>query len=403
MPFDASANTIYRDTQDALLVRMGCPLAKFDERGRVALDVWKRPQLRAPSKVAISLSADGLADIAKWYLRRTGPANLRDKLIVMGHPEVVNLSMRRSALAQYFPRINSTGGVSLEGVTLSSSRGDYPHLLADTLNKAVLTHYASARRSWRAWAKQGEVRDFKETERVRLEDAPGLESLAPGDSIEFASLPENPSETFAIASYARGLRFTREAMMNDDADALGQIAVILADAAGRLEDKLAYGVLTTNANTADGNAFFSAAHGNISTGAIGMTSLAAASAKISSLTNANGDVLDLQPAVMLVPSGNKYAGEALNNALADVKRHESETQIKIVSSAHLSAGSSSQWYLGTDPAQMAAVEVAFRKGADQPQVDSKVHFDTDGMLFKIRHDMHAAVVDPRLMVRSSGA
>jgi len=398
-----NAHTAYRDTQDALLIACGCPLAEFDQQGEVALDPWNRPKLRKPSTAALALSREKLVHVAEQYLRAVGPPQLKDKLSSMTSPELARLSMSRSSLTHYFPYIQPTRGVSVDRLALAGSRGDYPYLLSDTLNKMTLIHFANARRSWRAWAKRGTVKDFKQAERVRIEDAPGLIELAEGESIEFGILPEKPSETLQLATFARGLQFTRQMLLNDDTNALGQIGVILGEAAGHLEDKLAYGVLTANANTADGNALFSTAHGNVSTGAIGITSLAAASAKISNITNANGDTLDLQPAVMLVPSEIKYAGEVQNNALADVKRHESETQLKIVSSSHLSASSASAWFLGTDPSKMAAVEMTFLQGSETPYLDSKVDFDTDGMMFKIRHDVQAAAIDPRLMVRSTGA
>lgn len=399
---NTGTDAAYKVAQDALLIKAGVQLAAFDHDGHIVTDAWGRPQLRRADAESISLASGSMLDVAEWLFRNVGPVQLQRELPKLNRPKLARLAMTRSELVRYFPGLPMSNHVEA-GVALAHATGDFPGLTADTLNKVVLTHYANARRSWRAWAKRGTVTDFRQADRVRLEDAPGLERLDEGASIDFGVLPEAQKEVFALGRYARGLRFTREAMLNDDAEGFGEIGRILGDAAGRLEDVLAYGLLTANAATGDGSAFFSTAHGNVTTGAITLSSLAAASAHFAKLQNSNGDTLDIQPGVLVVPAELRHVAENTTSSLVDVDRHESETRLKLVSSGHLSASSSSQWFVGTDPRVMAAIEVAFLRGNESPRVANRVDFDSDGMLFKIVHELQAAVVDPRLMIRSTGS
>lgn len=386
-----------RNAEDALLIRLNAPLVALDENGTPLRDMWGSPRLRQPSSEALQLASMSVVDIGEAYLRAVGSEQLKARLAKMGAPEKCKLLMSRAALQRYFPAIPST-----RGVTLAQSSGDFPQLLADALNKSVLAHWALARRAWRSFAKKSIIPDFKTVERVRLEDSPGLELVPEGASITFGSLPENPKETFSIGSYKRGFRFTRQSLLNDDTESLRSAAEILAQGAFRLEDVLAFGVLTGNPTMGDGNALFSTAHANTSTGTLTVDSLGDAMGKIANRTTTNGDVLDLQPARLLVPTSLKSDAENILHSIANAARHETESRLEMVSSAHLET-TAPQWFVTTDPLRQAAVEMGFLQGSEQPQVDSETRFNNDAVDFRVRHDLVAAAVDHRAVVRSTGA
>lgn len=384
-------------TQDALLLKMGAPLVQFDPLGRPVRD-WSGVKIRRPAPDSIRLSTAPLPDLVETYLRQIAPASLRRALSGMSRPQMVSLAMDRGQLSRYFPGITPTRQIMLSGAT-----GDFPNLLADTLNKAVLSHYATARRSWRAFAKRGTIADMKEATRVRLDDAPALEELPEGASCEIGHLPENPAETLRLATYSRGFRVTRQAILNDDAAAFGNMTGIMAAAAYRLEDVLAYSVLTSNAAMADSVALFATAHNNLSTGALTTESLGAACAKIAAQQNSNGDVLDLQAARLIVPAGLKMTGEAVLDSIGGARRAVGEGTLSLVSSALLDQDSATQWYVACDPDVVAAVELAFLPDTEGPRINQRSHFDTDGFDFRVSHDLAAKAIDYRAIARSSGA
>lgn len=397
MPVATSIKT-HNDVTDALMLKLNAPLVEFDAEGRVALGYNETPKVRKPSSQAVALSRESLVDIGDAYLRTVGPPEVKAALSGLGHPQRAALMLNRGRLARFFPLLVPGN----RHVTLSTAAGDYPQLLADSLNKAVLSHYATARRSWRAWAKRGTAKDFKQAERVRLDEVPMLSEAIDGAEIEFAHLPEHPSETFTLASYARGLKLTRETLINDDANALGAITQNMAAAAHRLEDYVAYRVLTANEDMADGEPLFSTGHNNITTGALSAESVSAAMAAIAEQKNDVGDILDLQAGRLIVPSALKMQGETILDSVAGAQRGAGESTVNVVSSAWLQADSATQFYLATDPDQLAAVEVCFLEGQDGPRVDQAAHFDTDTVRFRVRHDIAAKAIDYRGIVRSTG-
>ncbi len=393
-----STSQVTRDVQDSILLRTQTPLIAFDDLGRPVRNDHGQLVSRKASRNAIELAGCHLVDVGEYYLRQVGTESVRAYLAKLGKPKLAQLLMSRYELSRYFRDINPQA----RGISLASSTGDYPELLADTANKAVLTHYAKGRRSWRAWAKRGTVKNFETADRMRVEDAALPETLLPGQQINFSHLPESPRETFALATYARGLKFTRRALLNDDAEGLRGLFEILAQGCYRLEDSLAYAVLTANANMADGNALFSASHNNLATGQLTVSNIGAAATLIAQRTNTAGDVLDHQAARLIVPSTLAPVAAAVLDSLSRAPRGDTEAILTLTSTAHLDANSSSEWYLSTDPAVMAPVEVSFLEGNEHPTIADKTEFESDSVMFKCRHDVKATAIDYRAIVRSSG-
>ena len=169
--------------QDALLTRWQIPLAAFDNAGRVRTGIAGRVQLRSASRDALNLAGASFPDLLRWLFRQTGPVTLSKQAHTMPTPQLIRLAMSRSQLRRYFPTVPPKPAGN---IALSTTSGDVPALIADTMQKATSTLYAEARRSWRAWARRMEVEDFKQQDRVRLEDFDNLPEKAPGDSIDLS-------------------------------------------------------------------------------------------------------------------------------------------------------------------------------------------------------------------------
>jgi len=83
-------------------------------------------------------------------------------------------------------------------------------------------------------------------------------------------------------------------------------------------------------------------------------------------------------------------------------------KFQVVSSAYLGnatiPGSSNKaWYLLADPNVLAAVEVAFLNGVEQPTVEQAVEdFETLGIKFRGYIDFGVAMQDPRAALKVKG-
>jgi hypothetical protein len=392
------ATRAWNDAQDAMLIRMQTPLARFDQYGHPMLDGRGRVMLRQASTDALSLAGAPLYDIFAAYLRHVGSPKLRRFLSKAARVQVVTLATNRGELQRFFPRVSPRGA---GGVMLSHTTGDLPGLLADTLGKATSTAYAESRRTWRAWARRGVVDNFEQQDRVRLDDFDNLPVKLPADSITFDKITEVGREQFTLATYARGVKLTRVCMLNDDISLLASIPTGFVAAASRLEDALAYGVLETNAAMADTVALFATAHVNTMTGALTATTYGTARAKLARQTSPGGSVVDLVGARLIVPP--ELSGTA-ENVLADSARAQralDESPALLVESPFLA--NTAQWYLAADPAKQPPVEVAFLRDEPEPQVFEATDFDSDGIKIKVRHHVAAAAIDHRPIVRSNGA
>lgn len=395
MPTISHAMQARLDAQDALLARMGVPLARFDQHDRPLTDAHGRALLRTPSRQAVALASAPLHELIEVYLRSCGSAELRCDLSSMGRPRLIALAMNRSKLRRYFPHLPP------RGIALAHSTGDFPGLLADTLGKATATLYAEARRSWRAWAKQALLDDFKQQDRVRLDDFNNLPVKLPGDEITFDQITEKGREQYTLATYAKGVSVTREAVLNDDVGLLGSIPAAFVQAAARVEDALSYRILETNAAMSDGVALFHDDHGNLTTGALTAATYGAARAKLARQTTPGGDVVDLVGARLIVPPELSGTAESVLADSAKAQRALGESPALLVESPFLA--NATQWYLAADPRFQPAVEVAFLRSEPEPVVSEDVGFDNDTIKIKCRHSVAAAAVDHRPIVRSSGS
>jgi len=379
-------------------IRLGAPLVDIDGEHRVVLSRGK-PVIRDVSRETLADAGEPLPTLIENYIRATNPSALRQRELTA--MQKVSLCFSRTkAGTMYGQNLPHTHRAFLAATT-----ADLPGLLADSIAKAFLSHFAVAENSWRDWASEGTLSDFKPAARVRLEDYSGLlNPTEPGDTITFESPRDGSAEVTRLTTYRGGISFTREAALNDELAGLAALVRSTAEVARRVEDRLAYDVLSTNPTLADGTPLFDASRNNTTTGAITTASLGAAAAFIEGRQDASGEPLDLKPRRLIVPSTIRADAESVVAATRGAGASVSTSPpIRVVSSGHLDKSSTSQWFLTTGPDQQPAVEVSFLNRQTEPTIEESSDFDNETMRVKVRHDIGAAAIDPRGIVRSTGA
>lgn len=407
MPHITATTTVAQDRADflhALLVKLGSPVPATYPDGKVMLQADGSLNTKRPSRRAMSLATQPILDIAREYYHTTGPTRLQREVRSWPAMKMARFCLSRATQASYYPNLPPTTRVALSG----GATGDYPGLLADSMGKAMLAHFSGARKVWKAFAREGIMPDYKEGDRVRLADFAALDELAPGGAVTYEAPAEADTgrERLKLATYSGGVAFTRQALINDDTQGIGALIASMAQAANRVEDRLAFASLTDNPTLSDSNALFSTAHANTISGGITVTNIATAAAAISIRTDSRGRALDLEPAVLLVPAALRMTAEqtlASFRVSGDERVNMSSPPLRVASSGVLDETSASQWYLTTNPNQVAAVEVAFLAGEREPVIDQASDFDHDGLKVKVRHSVASTPLDYRGVVRSSGA
>lgn len=295
---------------------------------------------------------------------------------------------------------------------------DFPLLLSGLANKILQSMREMDPATHQAWVKFGTTPDFKANSRPALSSAPSLALKAEGAEITYGSLAER-GESFSAKRYARALRITREAMVNDDLRAFEIASRGFAQAALRLEADLAYAQLTSNPTMADSVALFHANHGNLLTGGTtafdatnALTALGAARAAMRKQKDpANNGYLDVRPAFLLLPVAKETLAESIITSLSRIDGSNAGVNnpgwirnLTIVCDPRLDASSSAYWYLAANHQQVDTVEIAHLEGTNRGFTTvEEVNFATDDLDVKATWEGGCAVIDWAGLLRSNGA
>jgi hypothetical protein len=288
--------------------------------------------------------------------------------------------------------------------------GDFPFLLANTASKMLRAAYGAAPRTFTGFSSQVNLPDFKTFSAVALSDAPALAVVAEDAEITYGSFADY-QEQWALVRYARALRISYVAMVNDDMSGFTRLPQMWGNAAARLEADQVYSILTTNANMADGNALIGAAHVNTTTGvlsanATGVTNVGKLQELLRKQTAPNGQILNLRLGTLLVPAALETVAAQLfapAGILAALGAINPYTGIQIVAEPRLDATSAVAFYGFADPGQVDTIHYGYLDGEDGPTISSEIDFDTDGMASKVTHNFGAKAIDWRGIAYSTGA
>jgi hypothetical protein len=205
------------------------------------------------------LAALGPKQIGRMVLRMQGVRDVDrlsdDELFarLMGQARVVAISGR---------------GTRLQASAHSS--GDFPLILANVANKALIVGYETAPITWRAWCRIGNLRDFKTHDRNRLSEAPLLVKRTENMPAEQGTFSEK-REQITLDNYAKAFSYSRQMFVNDDLGAFIDVGTRMGRGGAYTIERLVYENLLLNSATgptmSDSNTLFHANHANLETAA----------------------------------------------------------------------------------------------------------------------------------------
>jgi hypothetical protein len=297
-------------------------------------------------------------------------------------------------------------GLDREGPHGFITTSDFPTLLKDIARTQLLAGYQVAPRTFQPWTRQGTLPDFRVTNRVSLGLGPRLLKIPEHSEYKRGTLMAALAQA-QLEKYGRILAFTREALINDDFDMFQRIPSMFGNAAAALESDIIYGILMGNPTMGDGNALFSAAHGNLMTAAtINIQSMAAARIAMMNQTSMDGHFLALQPSFLIVGPSQEMSALQF---LAPISIVGSRTDIVPVAYKSLQLIvepriTDASWYLAANPAQFDTIEYDYLAGAGGggPTIETREGWDIDGTEYKARMEFAASAVDYRGLVKNPG-
>ncbi|MBW1712590.1 MAG: peptidase U35, partial [Deltaproteobacteria bacterium] len=314
--------------------------------------------------------------------------------------------LAREALVRANERIPANV-IEMVGRALTTS--DFPYILADVANKSLLAGWDAAQETWQKWCGTGSVNDFKTQNLLRASETDDLDEIGETGEYKYGDMDES-REQYAIATYGKLFKISRQTIINDDLNALTGIPAKHGEAAARKVGDIAYAVLIANAAMGDGVALFHEDHGNLMTGSdVDITNLGLAIKAMKLQKDIKGKRrLNIRPQFFIAPVALEGPCEQLFNsefegtqAKPGLKNIYGGSYFTRVYEPRLDDDDANAWYLA-GPKDMT-VKVFFLNGVQRPFLDTKQGWNVDGVEYKVRIDAGAKAVDWRGLVKNPGA
>jgi ATP-dependent protease ClpP protease subunit len=292
---------------------------------------------------------------------------------------------------------------------------DFPNVLVNSTNKVLTMLFAAQMNNWSSWCDEYEVDDFKTITTNNIGQFPEPLVMPESGPVTLGTVGEE-AETFNVKERGRLLRLSRPALINDDLRAFSKLTQDAAMGAYTALRRTVFGVLTANANMADGNAAFSSAHSNLGTaGALTTTTYAELWALLAQMTTPTRSGLDpvappLPPPsslVLIVPPAKARTALELTSSLivptaaGNALPTQWRGQVSVEMDGFLFTGNG-PYYLARTEAGMRAMEIAYLRGRRTPTVSSAEAIDYTGVTFRVLFDFEAKLSTWRTIAANLG-
>ena len=308
-------------------------------------------------------------------------------------------------------RAFTTRGAGYQGTA------DFPILLENTMGKVLLAAYETQPDTWSRFCKVMMVPDFRASPQYRTGSLAILDKKNEHGEFTNKNIPDG--EKISISTETKGniIAITREAIINDDMNALSGLGTALGRAARLSVEAEVYALLNANGGlgpTLSGNPFFHASRANVNATGAGLSAggLDADAVVMSKQKDiGNNEFLDLQPQVLLVPRGLLSQAKILNASATNPDGGAGKSQVPnpvqgmfadIVGTSRLT--DSTRRYLFANPQLVPAFVVAFLEEQGQaPVIETREGWRVDGSEMRVRFDFLAQIFDPKGAVTNAGA
>ena len=305
----------------------------------------------------------------------------------------------------------------------TQTTGDFPLILENVMHKLLLAAYGVTPDTWRSMCTIGTAVDFRPNPRYRMGSLSVLNTLNELGEFVNKALSDAEKQTITLATKGNILALSRQLLLNDDMSALSRVAMMFGRAAALSIEVDFYALLAQNSglgpNLSDGNPLFYASRasgGNVGTGsALGSTALDADRVLMKSMKDPSGnEVLDIRPAILLVPAGlganarqivnGQYDFDALTKAGAARSTYQIPNSVggvfrDVIDTARLTG---TRRYLFADPAVYPVFETIFLDGQEQPYMEMQQGWRLDGVEWKVRLDYAVGGIDFRGAATNAG-
>lgn len=337
-----------------------------------------------------------------------------------GADELRGYSLRELAREAVVRSGHRPSGNPMEIVGRAFTTTDFPLLLGSIANASLSEGFTAAGETYSTWCDDsGSVPDFRPQTFLRVGEFDDLEEIPEHGEYKYGEIGE-AKESVQIVKFGKLFAITREAVINDNLNAITDMPRRMGESAARKIGDLPYSVLIANSKMGDGLALFHADHKNLAgtgvVGSIGIETLDKAFTGMALQKGLNGKVpLNIRPSFLIAPVSVMGATEQffktdniekttlISGDLTVVKEVNiySGAVLTRVYDARLDADSLTAWYLAANKGK--TVKLFFLNGNKTPYLESKQGWNVDGVEYKVRIEAAAKAMDWRGLYKNAGA
>ena len=319
-----------------------------------------------------------------------------------GARELQSYSLREIAREMLARSGQPSGGHIVQLVGRALATTDLPLLLVEASRRTLMEAFEAAPETWREWAGTGTATDFKKSTALGMEGEVKPLLKPEGGEYKEGKLAEN-AEEYKVDTFGRKMVITREAIINDDLNALTALPRMYGEATAEMVGDVAYKALLATPNTmGDGNPLFSAAHNNLYAGKGGIPTVESLGNVVTGMKlqkDSFGKIVTIQPKFFLAPVALEVASEQFFNTQLQGAGSILGIQAKPLVNNPYGGNFFTRVYdrrmdeAGADNYYLAAargtVVVFFLGGVEAPYIEEQINFNTDGVESKVRMDVGA--------------
>lgn len=362
-PSDDTASVIAALTQK--VETMEKLIATRDNRGP-AIHVAEKASGANVIEAALCLQA-GLPQPEKFFDDRTIEAGEKAKRNV----SLTDAFVEAAVANGYDGHRKVSTGTLPAIIKAAFSTYDISNLLSNVANKFLLAGFNAVESSWSEISNIRSVNNFKGVNLFRLNGSFKFSRVGNGGELRSAAGTDE-KRTVNADEYGVSTVITRVDLINDDLSALSQVTQRIGRGAMLSVNEVVWGEFQS------GNASFYAKATAGSGNAFSMASLKAATTGYRKLNDRDGNPLGITPRVLLVPPDLELAAhEIMSSSLmisgsgaAQGNANILAGRYRVVTSAYLT--SATTWWLCSDAADLAPMEVVFLNGQMGPTIEQVV-------------------------------
>lgn len=314
--------------------------------------------------------------------------------------------MRRKTLLQNYYDLRESGSTS-----------DFPNILGNLMYRSMINWAKSVPDEWRRYSAISNLADFRPQNRFVGYEAEDLLPVTEEGVYQDSRLADAGYQ-IQVGTFGRAFSINRNVIINDDLGYIKQQPQRFGRAAARsIATFVAQTLLEGNGNTFDGNALFSVAHNNLSTGTGSAFSADNLKTGITSIRNQTvlGVYHPVTPKWLLIPPALEWEARQILNSAIIVASGGPTSGVTYAGNTNVLQGAlgiivdpflsdDAAYYILSDPADSPVVDVAFLNGKQTPDLlvekpvmtnavgggDDPYEFEFDTMRYKVRYDYGGA-------------